>query len=57
MRQLQVIRDARELILQFGPHKGSTLAQVAMHHPEYIRQLARGARRRQTERSRRGMIR
>jgi hypothetical protein len=45
MRRLQEMRDASDLILQFGPHKGSTLAQVAMHHPEYIRQLMRGAQR------------
>jgi hypothetical protein len=45
MRRLQEMRDASDLILQFGPHKGCTLAQVAMHHPEYIRELVRRARR------------
>jgi hypothetical protein len=45
MRRLQEIRDASDLILQFGPHKGSTLAQVAMSNPEYIRQLMWGAQR------------
>ena len=45
MRRLQEMRDASDLILQFGPHKGSTLAQVAMSNPEYIRQLMRSAQR------------
>ena len=45
MRRLQEMRDASDLILQFGPYKGSTLAQVAMCNPEYIRQLMRGAQR------------
>ncbi|MBV9546591.1 MAG: hypothetical protein JOY61_19650 [Chloroflexi bacterium] len=45
MRRLQEMRDASDLILQFGPHKGSTLAQVAMADPDYIRQLMRGAQR------------
>src|SRR5579864_5868977 len=45
MRRLQEMRDASDLILQFGPYKGSTLAQVAMSNPEYIRQLMRGAQR------------
>jgi hypothetical protein len=45
MRRLQEIRDASDLILQFGPYKGSTLAQVAMSNPDYIRQLMRGAQR------------
>ena len=45
MRRLQEMRDASDLILQFGPYKGSTLAQVAMSNPEYIRQLMTGAQR------------
>jgi hypothetical protein len=45
MRRLQEMRDAGDLILQFGPHKGSTLSQVAMHHPDYIRQLVTRAQR------------
>jgi hypothetical protein len=45
LRRLQEIRESGDLILQFGPHKGSTLAQVAMSNPEYIRQLMRGAQR------------
>jgi hypothetical protein len=45
MRRLQEMRDASDLILQFGPYKGSTLAQVAMSNPEYIRQLMRSAQR------------
>jgi hypothetical protein len=45
MRRLQEMRDSSDLILQFGPHKGSTLAQVALSNPEYIRQLMRGAQR------------
>ena len=45
MRRLQEMRDAGDLILQFGPYKGTTLAQVAMHHPEYIRQLVTQAQR------------
>jgi hypothetical protein len=39
MRRLHEMRDASDLILQFGPYKGTTLAQVAMSHPEYVRQL------------------
>ncbi len=34
MRRLHEMSDARSLILQFGPHKGATLAQVAMNNPE-----------------------
>ena len=45
MRRLHEMRDASDLILQFGPYKGSTLAQVAMSDPEHIRQLMRGAQR------------
>jgi hypothetical protein len=45
LRRLQEIRESGDLILQFGPHKGSTLAQVAISNPEYIRQLMRGAQR------------
>ena len=45
MRRLQEMRDASDLILQFGPYKGSTLAQIAMSNPEYIRQLMQGAQR------------
>jgi hypothetical protein len=39
MRRLQEMCEASDLILQFGPYKGTTLAQVAMNHPEYVRQL------------------
>ena len=39
IRRLHEMRDACDLTLQFGPHKRSTLAQVAMSNPEYIRQL------------------
>jgi hypothetical protein len=45
MRRLQEMRDAGDLILQFGPFKGMTLGQVAMHHPEYIRELVSHAQR------------
>ncbi len=45
MRRLQQMREASSLILQFGPYKGTTLAQVAMGHPEYIRNLVISARR------------
>jgi hypothetical protein len=45
VRQLQQMRDAGDLILQFGPYKGTTLAQVAMNHPEYVRQLMTRAQR------------
>jgi hypothetical protein len=45
MRRLHEMREASDLILQFGPYKGSTLAMVAMHHPEYIRQLVTRAQR------------
>jgi hypothetical protein len=39
------MRDASSLILQFGPHKGMTLAQVAMTNPDYVRQLVARAKR------------
>ncbi len=45
MRRLQEMRDAGDLILQFGPYKSMTLAQVAIHHPEYIRELMTRAQR------------
>jgi hypothetical protein len=45
LRRLQEMRDASDLILQFGPHRGSTLAQVAISNPEYIRELMTHARR------------
>ena len=45
MWRLQEMRDAGDLILQFGPFKGTTLAQVAINHPEYIRQLVTRAQR------------
>jgi hypothetical protein len=45
LRRLREIRESSDLILQFGPHKGSTLAQVAMSNPEYIRQLMTRAQR------------
>jgi hypothetical protein len=45
LRRLQEMREASDLILQFGPYKGTTLAQVAVHHPEYVRQLVTGAQR------------
>jgi hypothetical protein len=45
MRRLQEMRGSSNLILQFGPYKGSTLAQVALSNPEYIRQLMRRAQR------------
>jgi hypothetical protein len=45
LRRLQEMRESSDLILQFGPHKGSTLAQVAMSNPEYIRELMTKAQR------------
>jgi hypothetical protein len=33
------------VILQFGTHRGCTLAQIAMSDRDYIRQLMRGAQR------------
>jgi hypothetical protein len=45
MRGLREIGDASSLILQFGPHKGATLADVAMRDPDYIRGLVNRARR------------
>jgi hypothetical protein len=45
LRRLREIPEASGLILQFGPHKGSTLAQVAMHDPDYVRQLVVRAQR------------
>ncbi len=45
MRRLQEMREASDLILQFGPHKGLTLAQVAMGDPDYIRHLVSRAQR------------
>jgi hypothetical protein len=45
MRRLQEMREASGSILQFGPFKSTTLAQVALHNPVYIRQLLRSAQR------------
>jgi hypothetical protein len=45
MRQLHEMRDASTLILQFGPFKGETLAQVTMSNPDYLRQLVTRAQR------------
>jgi hypothetical protein len=45
MRRLHEMRDASSLLLQFGPHKGETLAQVAMNDPDYVRQLVIRAQR------------
>lgn len=45
MRQLHSIGEANSLILNFGPHKGSVLAQVAISDPDYIRQLMTRAQR------------
>jgi hypothetical protein len=45
LRRMQEMRESSDLILQFGPHKGATLAQVAMSNPEYIRQLMTKAKR------------
>jgi hypothetical protein len=45
MRRLQEVRGAGDLILQFGPYKGTTLAQVALNQPEYVRQLVTRAQR------------
>jgi hypothetical protein len=45
MRRLHEMGDASGLILNFGPHKGDTLAQVAMHDPDYVRQLVNRAQR------------
>src|SRR5947208_7337305 len=45
MRRLREIGDASSLILQFGPHKGATLAEVAMHDPDYVRGLVNRAQR------------
>jgi hypothetical protein len=45
MRRLQEMRETGGLILQFGPYKGTTLAQVTVRHPEYIRQLMLSAQR------------
>jgi hypothetical protein len=39
LRRLREMRDASGLILQFGPHKGETMGQVAVSDPDYIRQL------------------
>jgi Helix-hairpin-helix motif len=46
MRRLHELGDVSTLILQFGPYKGSTLAQVAIRHPEYLRQRDRARGRR-----------
>jgi hypothetical protein len=45
MRRLHEMNDASGLILNFGPHKGDTLAQVAIHDPDYVRQLVIRAQR------------
>jgi len=39
MRRLHEMPEASGLFLQFGPHKGNTVALVAMHDPDYVRQL------------------
>jgi hypothetical protein len=50
-RELGVLRsvsdagDAARLILQFGPHRGATLGQVAQTDPAYLRELALKAQR------------
>jgi hypothetical protein len=50
-RELGVLRsvsdagDAARLILQFGPHRGATLGQVARTDPAYLRELALKAQR------------
>jgi hypothetical protein len=45
MWRLQEMRESGDLILQFGPFKGTTLARVAVSNPEYVRQLMKNARR------------
>jgi hypothetical protein len=45
LRRLREIPEASGLILQFGPHKGEKLGQVAVSNPEYIRQLVIRAQR------------
>lgn len=45
MRRLHEMRDTGDMILQFGPHKGSTLADLVIHDPDYVRELALRARR------------
>ena len=45
MRRLREMSDASSLILQFGPYKGATLAEVTMNNPEYVRQLVNRAQR------------
>jgi hypothetical protein len=45
MRRLHEMPQASGLILQFGPHKGNTLAQVAIRDPDYVRQLVMRAQR------------
>lgn len=42
MRRLQEMRDIADLTPRFGPYKEMTFGQVAMNHPEYIRQLVNG---------------
>jgi hypothetical protein len=45
LKQLHDAGDAARLVLQFGPYKGATLAQVAQRDPAYLRQLALKAQR------------
>jgi hypothetical protein len=45
LRRLQDAREASSLILQFGPHKGTSLAQVARADPDYVRHLVTRAQR------------
>jgi hypothetical protein len=45
LRRLREIPEASGLILQFGPHKGEKLGQVAASNPDYIRQLVIRAQR------------
>jgi hypothetical protein len=45
LRRLADAGDAARLILQFGPHRGETLGQVAQADPAYVRELALKAQR------------
>jgi hypothetical protein len=45
LRSVSDAGDAARLILQFGPHRGATLGQVAQSDPTYLRELALKAQR------------
>jgi alpha/beta hydrolase fold len=43
--RVQLSVETGQVHLQFGPYKGTTLTQVALDHPDYVRQLVKRAQR------------